>query len=107
MRREWQPLDEEHVEPVGGHMGVYELSGPKGTVVCIGFAGGRSTFGLRGELREKLLQTNGDDRWFRYEITSSYLSRFRELIMIHIHDFGSLPVENAPDGYTFGRLSPG
>ena len=47
----WLPLDTEHVERLGGHMGVYELAAADGEVVRIGFAGGRSVFGLRGELR--------------------------------------------------------
>jgi hypothetical protein len=107
MRGDWQPLDEAHVEAVGGHMGVYELSSPQGTVVFVGFAGGRSVFGLRGELRGKLAETSGRERWFHYEITSSYLSRFKEVIMVHIADHGSLPIENDSDEYIFGRLSPG
>jgi hypothetical protein len=67
----WLPLDSEHVERLGGHMGVYELAAADGKVVRIGFAGGRSVFGLRGELRGAL-QSDGEQAGasFRFEITT-------------------------------------
>lgn len=105
MRGEWQPLDRESVAKVGGHMGVYELSSPKGDVVFVGFAGGRSVFGLRGELEDKLASHRDRDTWFRHEITTAYLSRYKEVLMVHVADNGSLPAENDA-GEPLGRLSP-
>ena len=81
------------MKDVGCHMGVYELASPRGEVVLIGFAGGRSVFGLKGELR-RILQVPGRERSsFRYEITTAYLSRYRELLMVHVADHGSVPIE--------------
>jgi hypothetical protein len=104
----WLPLDSEHVERLGGHMGVYELAAADGEVMQIGFAGGRSVFGLRGELR-RALDEEGDDvaASFRYEITTSYLSRYRELLMAHAADHGAIPAGNADGDLELGRLSPG
>ncbi len=104
----WVPLDSEHVERLGGHMGVYELAAADGEVVRIGFAGGRSVFGLRGELR-RALHADGDHvaTSFRCEITTAYLSRYRELLMTHAADHGAIPVGNADADLQLGRLSPG
>jgi hypothetical protein len=105
----WTALDEANVGRVGGHMGVYELAGADGGVVRIGFAGGRSVFGLRGEL-ERALRDNagaGAATSFRCEITTSYLSRYRELLMAHAADHGAIPVGNADADLQLGRLSPG
>lgn len=105
LRKEWHPLEAGAVAKVGGHMGVYQLSSPEGDVFFIGYAGGRSVFGLRGELEQKLV-TNGDRAaWFRCEVTTAYLSRYKELLMVHVADHGSLPAENDADE-TLGRLSP-
>lgn len=104
----WLPLDAEHVERLGGHMGVYELATADAEVVRIGFAGGRSVFGLRGELRCALHEDrDGAAARFRCEITTAYLSRYRELLMAHVADHGAIPVGNADTDLPLGRLSPG
>jgi hypothetical protein len=85
-------------------MGVYQLGGEAGNVITIGYAGGRSTFGLRGEV-ETALQRHPDAVSYRVEVNSAYLSRYRELLMVHLADFGTLPPGNeALPG--LGRLSP-
>ena len=87
-----------------GQMGVYQLGDEAGNVIAIGYAGGRSTFGLRGEV-ETALKRHPDAVSYRVEVTSAYLSRYRELLMVHLADFGSLPPGNeAVAG--LGRLSP-
>lgn len=104
-RGEWLRLDQDCVAKVGGHMGVYELSSPKGNVFFVGFAGGRSVFGLRGELENRLKKITDREVWFRVEITTAYLSRYKEVIMVHVADNGSLPSDNDPNE-PLGRLSP-
>src|SRR5581483_6375718 len=104
-RGEWQPLEADTIAKVGGHMGVYQLSSPKDAVVFIGYAGGRSVFGLRGELSNKLAGNGRREMWFRYEVTTTYLSRYKELLMVHVADHGSLPAENDANEQ-LGRLSP-
>jgi hypothetical protein len=105
----WLPLDDATVQRLGGHMGVYELAAADGEVVRIGFAGGRSVFGLRGEL-ERALRDDGSAvaaTSFRYEITTSYLSRYRELLMVHAADHGAIPVGNTDSELRLGKMSPG
>ncbi len=106
MAAKWLPLDEEHVAGVGGHMGVYELASPGEVIVFIGYAGGRSVFGLRGELRDHLAALGRQDLSFRYEITTAYLSRYKELLMVHVADHGSVPIENLTSAPELGRMSP-
>ena len=105
MQGAWQPLDHEHVEALGMHMGVYQLADGEDAVRLIGYAGGRSRYGLRGELETHLLA--GRAARFRVEVTSAYLSRHRELLLVHLADHGRLPPDNAEDPADLGRLSPG
>ena len=88
-----------------GHMGVYELADAAGRVIYIGCAGGRSRFGLRGEVQDALARIQGASR-FRIEITTAYLTRHRELLMRHRAAHGELPAANEPVP-GLGRLSPG
>jgi hypothetical protein len=102
---EWRPLTKDAVAAVPGTLGVYEIADDKGTVVDIGYAGARAIFGLRTMLEPWLAKPGN---WqFCYEITSSYLTRYRELAMVHQARHGSLPelVRCNPERVT-GRLQP-
>src|SRR3954454_5933501 len=51
LNKPWLTLDDAHVRGLGGQLGVYEIaSAGDDAVLRIGYAGGRSLFGLRGEL---------------------------------------------------------
>ena len=102
----WQELTAANVARLGGHLGVYELAGADGEIVLIGYAGGRSLFGLRGELERELGARGEGGALFRTEVTMAYLSRHRELLMAHLADHGRLPAENPEDPARLGRLSP-
>ena len=87
-------------------MGVFELANDDEEVVYVGYAGGRSLFGLRGELGHMLRHSKAT--LFRYEVNTAYLTRFQELLMVFVADHGRLPLENhAEDVPRLGRLSPG
>jgi hypothetical protein len=105
LAKPWRPLDAASLASVPATVGVYEIADERGVVADIGFAGGRSLFGLRGELSRWLA---GDGHWqFRCEVTSQYLSRYTELLMVHVADHGSLPERVARRGeHPAGRLSP-
>lgn len=87
----WLPLTEERVAKLSGQMGVFQLADEGGHVTYIGFAGGKSLFGLRSELQKRL----GLATQFRYEVNNQYQTRWRELLMLHRAETGALPELNA------------
>jgi hypothetical protein len=102
----WQPLTAETAARLPGQLGVYQVADAGGTVLYIGQAGARSPFGLRSELQREHAQ-RGEGCQFRVEVNQQYSTRWRELLMVHQADHGSLPADNAknpPPG--LGRLSP-
>lgn len=100
----WTDLTCESADAAGGHLGVYELADADGRVVRIGYAGGKSLFGLRGVLREHA--ERNDAAAFRHEVTTAYMSRYRELLMVHLADHGRLPESNEDEPGRVGRLRP-
>lgn len=103
----WSPLTRENASALPGQLGVYELADESGQVVAIGFAGGRSLFGLRGELLKMVEAPPEAATQFRVEVNTVYQTRYRELLMVHVADHGALPAfnrENPPEN--LGRLSP-
>jgi hypothetical protein len=97
----WIPLDEANVARVPGQLGVYQLADEGGQVQYIGFAGGRSLFGLRSELAARIAAAHS----FRYEVNMQYQTRYRELLMLHRGQHGELPLLNqAEPPLRLGRL---
>ncbi len=108
MTKAWQPLTADAVKALTGQLGVYQLADAADRVVMIGFAGGRSLFGLRGEVEKALKAPPSGAVKFRVEVNQQYTTRWQELLMVHVHDHGALPVENQKDPPPrLGRLSPG
>ena len=108
MTKAWVPLDDAHVARLGGQLGVYEIAATDDDAVLrIGYGGGRSLFGLRGELQRELDARGVGAARFRVEVTMAYLTRYTELLMVHLADHGRLPSENDDDPARLGRLSPG
>src|SRR5437762_8948990 len=97
MTKPWIDLTAEAVKALPGQLGVYQLADAEGRVVYIGFAGGRSLFGLRSELERAVAERPGGAMRFRTEVNQQYTSRYQELLMLHVADHGSLPVVNAID----------
>ena len=102
----WQELTTAAVRELPGQLGVFELADAEGRVVFIGFAGGRSLFGLRSEIERAGLRLGGGGTHFRYEITMQYQSRYDELLMLHRADHGALPAGNHDEHRRIGRLHP-
>lgn len=100
LEKPWRSLDAEAVADLRGQLGVYQLGDAGGNVLYIGYAGGRSRFGLRGELEACL----GRAERFRVEVNMSYLTRWRELLMAFEADHGRLPELNG--SARLGRLQP-
>jgi hypothetical protein len=102
LRKPWRSVAT--LAELSGQMGVYQLGDSAGEVLYIGYAGGRSRFGLRGEV-DQASQQVPDAVQFRVEVTTAYLTRYQELLMLHCAEHGVLPPHNsAVPG--LGRLSP-
>jgi len=106
LEKPWRDLTAANVAALAAELGVYQLGDADGRVVRIGYAGGRTLFGLRSELTAAL--EAGEAPRFRTEVTAQYLSRYEELLMVHQADYGALPPGNAAEANRrIGRLSPG
>ena len=101
LSKAWVPV-EQALPRLRGNLGVFQLADAEGTVLYIGYAGGGSQFGLKGEVSRALQDI--DAAAVRWEVNTSYLSRFKELMMVHIADHGEPPAHNPP--VRLGRLSP-
>ena len=86
-----------------GHMGVFELDDKNALPLLIGYDGGRSVGGLSREIW-KAYQRVPEAALVRWEITTSYLSRYQERLMRHVAQHGKPPIHN-PDTPK-GQLSP-
>jgi hypothetical protein len=107
MEKPWIELTPEAVKALPGQLGVYQLADAEGRIVYIGYAGGRSLFGLRSEVERALKERPAGAVRFRVEINQQYTSRYQELLMLHVADHGALPAVNAADPPPrLGRLSP-
>ena len=74
-----------------------------GQTLFIGWAGGRSLFGMRGELADWLKLENAAQ--FRAESNQQYMSRWNELMMAHKVVTGAFPEMNRPEETVgLGRL---
>ena len=90
LEKPWLELTPERVAKLNGQMGVFQLGDETGRVLYIGFAGGKSLFGLRSELEKRL----GSAAQFRYEVNNQYQTRWRELLMLHQATHGEVPEMN-------------
>ena len=123
MAKPWVSLTAEAVAALPGQLGVFQLAdGAAGaeTITHIGYAGGREPFGLRSALAAVLERSDeaagnrdsdGADttpsKWFRYELTHAYLTRWEELLMVHQAMHGQLPPGNHDHPHAVGRLRLG
>ncbi|KAA0235202.1 hypothetical protein EDM76_08475 [bacterium] len=92
LTRPWRDLNEAEVSRLPGQLGVYELADEDGQVIYVGYAGGKSLFGLRSAVQGHIGSTRAAR--FRYEVNSQYMSRYHELLMLHARDDGDIPELN-------------
>lgn len=93
IRSSWQRLSAGNVRRVEAAVGVYELRSPAGTV-RIDYAGARSRLGLRGDLLALAGDETAETLEFRSEVVTTYLTRWAELLGVHLARHGRLPVDN-------------
>lgn len=112
LNKEWLSA-QTAVSQLSGNLGVFQLADESKRIIFIGYAGGKSRFGLKGEVSEALQRTSGA-AFARWEVNTAYMSRYKELLMIHLHDYGQLPEANQPSPgesvpgeiATLGQLRP-
>jgi hypothetical protein len=107
LTKPWREFSAGEVARVPGQLGVFELGDDEGRVLFVGFAGGRSAFGLRTELQKHVDVPTGGATRFRYEVNMQYTTRYKELLMAHQARHGHLPPGNRLQRHNLGRLSPG
>ena len=105
LNKPWRSLDAAETARVQGQLGVYQIADAAGTIVMIGEAGARTTFGLRSELQRELAN-RGPGFTFRFEVNQQYRTRWFEMLMVHQADHGELPLDNRANPPKLGRLSP-
>ena len=107
LTKPWLALTRENVARLPGHLGVFQLGNDDGEVLFIGCADGRTRFGLREAVGSTLDSPVEGATCFRTESTMAYHSRVRELLQIHLHDFGAVPSTNTGlDESRLGRIRP-
>ena len=100
--KEWIALSEA-MRRLKGNMGVFQLADSNKEIIYIGFAGAKSHFGLKGEVLKSSEQFD-ETAFVRWEVTTGYWSRYKELMMIYQFDHEQDPKENKT--INLGRLSP-
>lgn len=107
MTKSWVALTPENIKKLPGQLGVYQLADAEGTIVYIGFAGGRSLFGVRSEVERAMKEKTAGATQFRVEINQQYTTRYQEMLMVHVADHGDVPSGNKGEPLPrLGRLSP-
>ena len=95
----WNDFDPAALKRLPVVTGVFELGDAAGEVVYIGFAGGKTLFGIREEITARL-PVGGR---YRYEVNMMYMTRFVELLEMHQDATGRIPKGNvAPGEYVPG-----
>ncbi|WP_093068465.1 hypothetical protein [Sphingomonas sp. OV641] len=88
-------------------LGVFEVASDDGEIQLIGYAGGRSLFGLRSSVTAALARDSRTSLKVRVEQNMQYISRWKELLMLHIGRHGALPpLNDSNDIIELGRLGP-
>ena len=84
---------------LSGSLGIYELADENYNIIYTGYAGSRARFGFRGKLKDHFSENEpnpeirGKAKYFRYEVTSAYISRWVEVIGRH-NQRGRIPPAN-------------
>ena len=93
LSKPWLEFNAETLARVPGQLGVFQLANASGSVLYIGYAGGKTLFGLRSELQHHLGTPGAAS--FRFEVNMQYLTRYKELLMLHKAEHAELPALNA------------
>jgi hypothetical protein len=110
INKPWTRYEPGEARRLPGNLGVYELGDAEGRVIYIGFAGGRSLFGLRGLIGGHFGDVEPNpvirDRAasYRYEINQMYMTRWQELLAQYRDAHGRVPDGNEASDEPLPRL---
>ncbi|GMV84970.1 MAG: hypothetical protein AMXMBFR80_08270 [Dehalococcoidia bacterium] len=103
LNKPWTDISPAALEDLPGALGVFELRDPGGDISYIGFAGGRTRYGLRSAITDSIDQLSASGArpdGFRYEVNQMYLTRYIEVLEKYIQAAGNIPPGNrAPGAY--------
>ena len=100
----WIAMTTEALARLPGQLGVYQIADAQGTILKIGFAGGKSLFGLRSSIQQEANVLGNRAVTFRYEVNMQYQTRYKELLMLHEAEHGDIPELNRDNRPRLGRL---
>lgn len=101
LNKAWTEASAAALGHLPGALGVFELRSSDGEISFIGFAGGRTRYGLRSAISDSidLLRAAGDGPdGFRYEVNQMYLTRYVEVLEKYIQATGDIPPGNKAEG---------
>jgi hypothetical protein len=100
---------------IPGNLGVYEIGDAEGNVLYIGYAGGRTRFGLRERIPAHFSPEEANPalrdraRAYRFEVNQMYITRWTDLLTRYLNAHGRVPEGNEASAEQLprlGRLSP-
>lgn len=97
LNKPWTDVSPAALAHLPGALGVFELRDSAGEISFIGFAGGRTRYGLRSAITDSIdqLRAAGDTPdGFRYEVNQMYLTRYVEVLEKYIVAAGDIPPGN-------------
>jgi hypothetical protein len=101
LNKPWTEASDDTLGHLPGALGVFELRSSAGEISFIGFAGGRTRYGLRSAITDSMnqLRAAGDTPdAFRYEVNQMYLTRYVEVLEKYIRAAGDIPPGNKAEG---------
>ena len=101
LNKPWTSASAAALGELPGALGVFELRSAAGEINFIGFAGGRTRYGLRSAISDSIdqLRAAGDaPDAFHYEVNQMYLTRYIEVLEKYIESAGDLPPGNKAEG---------
>jgi hypothetical protein len=110
LNKPWTRYERGHDRALPPNLGVYELGDTEDRVLYIGYAGGRSLFGLRGLIADHFGDAEPNpvirDRAvaYRYEVNQMYMTRWQELLARYREDHGRVPEGNEAGAEPLPRL---
>ena len=100
----WIAITPEALAKLPGQLGVYQVADGSGVVLRMGFAGGKSLFGLRSAIKDEANLIGTRAVSFRYEVNMQYTTRYKELLMLYEAEHGDIPELNRENRPRLGRL---